>query len=322
MMMSEPLITIGITAYNAQETIERAVRSAAAQDWPSTEILVVDDASTDGTCAAIESQQKDMPNVKLLRHEKNKGVAAARNTIIENAAGEFVTFFDDDDESTPDRLTRQYKRLKDYERDFANGAPVICHTARRQIYPDGQERIEPTMGCHEEEAAPHGQAVAQRILFGKSSGGDFGAMATCSQMARTRTYRDLGGFDASFRRSEDTDLNVRLALAGGHFVGIADPLVIQTMTMSNDKSLKDEEIFTLKLLEKHRDFIASKTCYPACRAWIRAKYTLLGGNKKAFAAKLLSLCLRHPVFVFQRISRALPNLGFNIVFSRFYHGKK
>src|SRR5262245_34415986 len=224
------LVTIGITAFNAAATIERAVRSALAQSWHPVEILIVDDCSADATIQILTGLCREQPEIRLIRHESNHGIAATRNRILAEARGEFVAFFDDDDESLPERVEDQLRRILEYEREFANEAPVICHTARLQLYPDGNRQIVPTMGEREGHPAPAGPSVAERILLGKRLNDAYGACATCSQLARVATYAIVGGFDPALARSSDTDLNIRLALAGAHFVGIAQALVVQTMT--------------------------------------------------------------------------------------------
>ena len=70
-------VSIVIAAWNAQDFILTAINSALAQKGVSVEVLVVDDASSDSTCAVVESV-KDL-RVKLLRSEKNGGPGAARN---------------------------------------------------------------------------------------------------------------------------------------------------------------------------------------------------------------------------------------------------
>ena len=73
------------------------------------------------------------------------------------------------------------------------------------------------MGTNE-GVVPHGIDVALRILMGKPMPNIFGSTATCSQMSRLGTYKALGGFDEDFRRSEDTEFNVRAAIYGAHFL--------------------------------------------------------------------------------------------------------
>ncbi len=106
------IITIGITAYNAGDSIECAARSALAQDWKNTEIVIVDDCSADSTFAKISALAEKHPAIRVFRNEENRGVAASRNKIIAEAGGDFIAFFDDDDESVPQRLSVQYEAIR------------------------------------------------------------------------------------------------------------------------------------------------------------------------------------------------------------------
>jgi len=89
-------ISVVIPAYNAEATIEQAVVSAAAQTWQDTEIIVVDDGSTDRTPETLEGLKERFPNLKVIRQE-NGGVSSARNTGIAAAAGRWLVTLDDDD---------------------------------------------------------------------------------------------------------------------------------------------------------------------------------------------------------------------------------
>ncbi len=317
-MSKPPLITIGITAYNAESTIEKALKSALSQDWPNFEIVVVDDCSSDDTSAIVRKLAEERSQIRYFRQPQNGGVAAARNRIIKEAKGDFIAFFDDDDESAPDRLQKQYERITNYENTYAKGAPVICHTARKQIYPDGSTRTEPTMGTNAGEQAPHGEEMAKKIIFNAPVRGPRGSLATCSQMARTSLYRDLKGFDANFRRAEDTELNLRVALKGGHFAGMAESLVTQTMTLAADKPLADERKYNLMMYVKHADYLNEKCRGSFDIKWIEAKHDFLEGRKKSFIKKMAGLLLRHPALFSTRIFRAFPGLRYNVIFSRFH----
>jgi glycosyltransferase involved in cell wall biosynthesis len=312
-----PLITIGITAYNAANTVSRAINSALKQDWPNFEIVVVDDASSDQTPEILNKLASSNEKIRVFTQDTNKGVAAARNRIIAEAQGDFIALFDDDDESTPDRIRLQYQRITDYEQAFSQGVPVLCHSARLQKYPNGGETIAPTAGCALSPIAPHGQAMLERLLWGKPCKDCFGATPTCSQMARKRVYESLNGFDNILRRSEDTELTIRHAAAGGHFVGIATPLVTQTMTMSTDKKLGEELACTLYYLKKHRGFFPSPSAYMFQEKWIKAKYAYFSGNKSF----LIKTIMRHPFKSLQKILWALPSYATNQRFKSFYKGQ-
>lgn len=315
--MKNPDITIGITAFNAEETIAAAIESALAQSWKDIEIIVVDDASQDNTAGIVQKFQRENDCLRLLRNPVNGGVAAARNQIIREARGEFIAFFDDDDTSAQDRLRKQYERLIACEKKLKKEAMVICHSARNQHYPDGSFRYEPTIGMMEEGSLPHGSVVAEHILFNSPIPGGNGSIATCSQMARTQVYRALGGFDESFRRCEDTEFCLRLAITGGYFAGIAAPLVMQTMTLGSDKKMEEEHFYTLRLFEKHKALLEEKKRYHFDWEWIDAKFDFLSGRKEKFARRIFRLAIRHPFLTAQRIYFAFPGLGYNIAFSKY-----
>ncbi|MDO8264187.1 MAG: glycosyltransferase family 2 protein [Gallionella sp.] len=317
--MKKPLVTIGITAFNAQDTIARAIQSALAQTWVSIEVVVVDDCSSDDTADRISEIATAHPNLRLIRHGVNTGVAGARNTILREARGEFVAFFDDDDVSAGHRIEAQVERIERYERTFAAGAPVICHTARIQLYPDGSSRVETTMGTSIGAPVPSGWAVAERILTGKPLRDGYGSLATCSQMGRTSTYRLVGGFDPSFRRSEDTDLSIRLALAGTHFAGIGEPLVTQEMMVTREKSLETELEFALVLLDKHRAQFRTPAEHALGRAWLQLKFEWLQGRRAKFFKGLLILGTSHPFFTLKRLTYALPMADSRASARRLHH---
>jgi glycosyltransferase involved in cell wall biosynthesis len=319
--LARPLVTIGLTTYNAAERVERAVNSALAQTWRPIEIVAVDDGSNDGTRAVLDRLAAQHPDLRVFGHAPNGGVAVSRNRILAEARGEFVAFFDDDDESLPERVAAQLTRILEYERDYAAGAPVVCHTARLRVYSEKVQRIEPTMGEIEGRRAPAGQAVAQRILLGTPLRDAYGACPTCSQMARLSTYRNLGGFDPTLRRGEDTDFSIRLAEASGHFIGLAQPLVIQRMTKTSEKSLAEEYHNLLLLMEKHRPIMDRVGQYGFCRRWLQVKQAWLEGRRSTFLLILLSLLLAHPFLTSRRLALALPNIRLNKAFSRFHDGR-
>jgi len=315
------LVTIGVTAFNAEDTVARALGSALAQTWRPIEIIVVDDASTDRTLSILNEIAGRHEIIQILTTRENAGLSVARNRIIDRAQGDFVIFFDDDDVSRPERLERQLNRLIAYERDFAEDAPVVCHAAREQIYPDGSRRIEQTMGTIEGRVAPSGLPVARRILMGTPVRDGYGSSAGCSQMARTDVYRMLGGFDPAFRRVEDTEFCVRLARACGHFPGIAEPLVIQTMTRTADKTLGWEKQHVLALLEKHRDLIEDEELYRFCCEWTELKFRWIGRRRAAFVKLLVQLGVQHPLLTLQRLRFALPTVGTNHAFRALHRGQ-
>src|SRR3989304_7971813 len=97
-----PMVSVIVPTYNRPDTLKRALESIAAQAYKRIEVIVINDAGEDvsGIISAFRGQ---LP-VKYLIHNENKGLAAARNTAIKNASGQYIAYLDDDDILYPDHL--------------------------------------------------------------------------------------------------------------------------------------------------------------------------------------------------------------------------
>lgn len=101
------MVSVVIPSYERAGFIGRAIESVLAQTYQDFEILVVDDGSADGTRDVVSSFRDE--RIRYVRHEENKGAAAARNTGISDAKGEYIAFLDSDDEWMPEKLEKQIK---------------------------------------------------------------------------------------------------------------------------------------------------------------------------------------------------------------------
>lgn len=289
------LVTIGITCFNAADTIERAILSAFAQDWPRCEVLIVDDCSSDNSSELIERLIASHANARLVRHRQNVGPAGARNTILAEARGEFVTFFDDDDEALAHRVSTQVEHLEAYER--RSGARLVaCHASGERRYPTGYQMAIEAIGSRGREP-PHGRDVAEfLLLYRRPPGCFFGAgPGSGSLLARRSTFRAVGGFDPNLRRVEDADFAVRLALLGGHFIGTPEPLFIQHATSSPDKSSDRNLEAEQAMVIKHRRFLESIGAYHYALNWPRLRHCHFNRQYGSFGIVFLTIFLRSPV---------------------------
>lgn len=109
--MSRPRISVVIPLYNKASEIEATLRSAVEQTFPPVEILVVDDGSTDGGADRVAAVAS--PLVRLIR-QKNRGVSAARNRAIAEAAGDYIALLDADDRWHPDFLSEIASLIAEY----------------------------------------------------------------------------------------------------------------------------------------------------------------------------------------------------------------
>jgi len=310
---THPLITIGITCYNAADTIARAIDSGLSQDWPNFEIIVVDDCSTDASVSVIEKCMKDHKNTAMIKHTTNQGPAAARQTILDNAKGDLIAFFDDDDESAPRRIKTQYERIISYEKETSENL-IACYVSGERIYPNGYSLKMEAIGS--KPRIPNGTLVADRLLFyGPVSNCFFGnGTPTCSLMARRSTFESIGGFDPDFRRVEDVDFAIRLALAGGHFIGCPETLFMQYATTGNDKAPEKNKDAELQLAEKHKEYLQSVGRYIYAKKWPLLRFYHFKGQYLKMITVLCELFLRHPFKTSAHFLHTAPR--------RFFHERK
>ena len=100
-------ITVVIPTYNRYEFLKRSLTSVYAQTYLPSEVIVVDDGSTDDTSQIIE----DFPNIKYI-YQKNSGVSSARNCGIKKSSNEWIAFLDSDDEWHENKLQNQVEYHK------------------------------------------------------------------------------------------------------------------------------------------------------------------------------------------------------------------
>lgn len=131
--MDKPRITVIIPAYNIENLITRCVESVVNQTYPKdlTQILVVDDGSTDNTGKVIDELAAKYDNVTAL-HEENGGSSKARNYALSKATGDFIGFVDSDDYVEPD----MYEKLVDA---LIRNNALMAQTGRDEIAEDGSK---------------------------------------------------------------------------------------------------------------------------------------------------------------------------------------
>lgn len=107
LISSGPKVSILVPAFNAESTIEMAIRSLLAQTWANIEVIVVDDCSTDGTWSAIQRLATSDTRIVSFRNEINVGPYVSKNIALSQAKGDWITGHDADDWAHPERIERQ-----------------------------------------------------------------------------------------------------------------------------------------------------------------------------------------------------------------------
>jgi hypothetical protein len=183
-----PRISIVIPCYNGEDFLGNAIESCLALDYPDVEIVVVDDGSADGSVALARRYE----GVTCIP-QANQGQAAARNTGIRAATGEFFVFLDHDDELMPDALCIGHAFLQDRpEASFAFGVPET-------IGAEGEILSEPQPYDHTEKLLTYADAFHVRLPIPPSLA-----------LFRREIVRRVGGFDSSRRYAEDLDFFLRV----------------------------------------------------------------------------------------------------------------
>ena len=113
--ISKPWLSILIPVYNVDAYLHECLESVVLQILPGVEIITLDDCSTDHSHRLLQEFAEDsVVPITILRHDQNRGLSAARNTLLDNARGDYVWFLDSDDALHPgalaelQQITRQY----------------------------------------------------------------------------------------------------------------------------------------------------------------------------------------------------------------------
>ncbi len=107
-----PLVSVIVPAFRCEATVEQTVRSALSQTVRAIEVVVVDDASDDGTAVILDRLAKEDERVRVITLPENAGVASARNRGAREANAKWLAFLDSDDLWEPDKLEKQLKTAK------------------------------------------------------------------------------------------------------------------------------------------------------------------------------------------------------------------
>ncbi len=128
-----PKLSVVVPFHNVGAYAPDTLRSLARNADPEFEFLLVDDCSTDDTPEILDRWRDRVPNATVIRHETNLGVAQARNTGIDAARGEYLTFLDGDDWYAPGHLAAAVAGMDRLGCDFARTDHVLAEGRKRHV---------------------------------------------------------------------------------------------------------------------------------------------------------------------------------------------
>lgn len=191
MIMPNPPITVVVPTYNGAPYLRQALESVIGQTFKDFEVIVIDDASTDGSFEIAKEYAANDSRFKLIQNEKNLGFAGNRNKAISLASGRYIAWQDQDDISLPDRLELQFSLLESDARLAMVGGAMMVFDETGELgirrYPVNDDEI-------------------RRMIF------RFSPIALPACMMRTSALLEVGGYSERWSPAGDLDMTFKIGL--------------------------------------------------------------------------------------------------------------
>ncbi|MEB7883342.1 glycosyltransferase [Serratia fonticola] len=226
MLTESRKVSVYISTCNRLDKLRRAVESVLRQDYVDIEVLICDDASSDGTQEYVENLLLRDKRVIYLRNVVNKGACATRNLGINAATGYFITGLDDDDEFRENRISYF---LSNWDDKYS----FICANFTN-VHPDGHAK---------DYYKKHGNPISftyKKILFENEASNQIFTI--------TKRLQIIGGFDPSVKRLQDWDTWLRLSYEFGAFLRLPKSTYIMNHDhRANEIRVSQNEMITESL---------------------------------------------------------------------------
>lgn len=243
--MTQPRVSIIIPTYNMRQSIGEAVDSALAQTYPNSEIIVVDDGSTDGTGDFLRARYGD--KIRII-YQENRGRGAARNVGFAASRGQYIQFFDADDIMEPSALETRVSFLEENP-DYAAayGSTVMFYDGKPNVTWIADRHRTPAQGniLRAEIHEPFLQVTATLV--------------------RRMWIERVGGMDETLERNEDWHFWLKIAAAGGLFAYLDGPPVTRyrrPLAISVERATM-HHLCGLRALEKIKPLLETRLDYPS-----------------------------------------------------------
>jgi glycosyltransferase involved in cell wall biosynthesis len=242
-----PLVTIGIPTYNRAEGLQRAVRSALAQDHAELEIVVSDDASTDSTEAVMRRLADQAPRLRYVRQQRNLGHAGNFQALLDAARGEYFMWLSDDDWIDPSYVSSclavlsgepGYSLVGGLARYYSGGREIVDERPTDLVSARPAARVLRYLARVNVNGVLFGvarRAHLRELSFREQVGGDWLLVAGLAAAGRVRTlpdvhiHRSLEGL-SSDREKLGESFGMRGPLARHHHFAVAASFAREIVT--------------------------------------------------------------------------------------------
>ena len=228
--MTDPVVSVVVPAYNRADTLPRALGSALGQSFGDFEIIVVDDGSRDGTVEVAEGIGD--PRLRCVRHEGNRGEAAARNSGVRAARAPLLAWLDSDDEWLPGKLEAQVALMREDESVTASCTGYYLKDISSK-----------------DEWEMHNTIPATRLSWLEELYLGCGISLGTTLMVRKDVQEKIGPFDETLVRHTDWDWLVRYARR--HLISSVDRTLARVHYRTTHVASGDVERSARQFVGKH-----------------------------------------------------------------------
>lgn len=213
--MSDIKVSVIIPVYNAEEYLRQCIDSVVSQTLKEIEIILVNDASTDGSLAICREYEAADERVGVIDKNTNAGLAAARNSGMDHCRGEYIAFVDSDDWLEFDAYEKMYAAAKTNDSDI-----VFCN-----CYENESGMFSKSMPCGAYDRDGIKSVILPRTLPGLNKRGERNVIrwSNCLRMFKRKTLIDNAiRFDDRFRRCQDLQLTYEATLVAQNYYYLGD----------------------------------------------------------------------------------------------------
>ena len=210
-----PLVSVLMSTYNSETTLERAINSVLNQSYKRIEFLICNDGSTDNTKKILDKYSNLYDQVKIVNNKNNVGLTKSLNLLIDKSTGEFIARQDADDYSDPERIKEQIRHSinNKFQAVFTRSYNLNKNTSMQKI----------------------SYLIPYRILVNFRNPFVHGTM-----LINSKIIKKLGGYDESFYFAQDYKL-YRDLIDNGIRIKKIRKILYYLNTKNNISSLRKEE---------------------------------------------------------------------------------
>ncbi|VAX32280.1 hypothetical protein MNBD_NITROSPIRAE02-1387 [hydrothermal vent metagenome] len=272
-----PAVSVIVPTYNRARLLGRALQSILNQTYRDFEVIVVDDGSTDNTGEVVRSFSA--LDIRYIRHKNNKGEAAARNTGVLAARGDFIAFLDSDDEWLPEKLEKQMAVFQDQSPHVGIVYSNMCEIERT-----GKKRLWKSPTFMPEDGYFHRRALNYQV-YGIGIG---------SSIVRRACFEKVGLFDERLSYYVDFDFFIRLSREF-YFYHIKEPLMNYYVTNDSFRWVTSAHIGSREvILEKYLDDIKRNRKTLSLHYWKMGRFLCIHNETRRARPYLIKATKAYP----------------------------